>query len=109
MNGINGLREKAHVGGLDKILSNRRIVQSRPSCIITALHLSFTTIRGILFCVALSFWILYFHEIWFRSGRVRMHWLKRGIADILLMLSIAIVTFLVITLISGLPSHHRPH
>jgi hypothetical protein len=72
-----------------------------------ALHLSFTTIRGILLCVAVSCWILYFHEVLFRSGRVRMRGVKRGLADILLMLSIAIVTFLIISLVSGLPSHHR--
>jgi hypothetical protein len=76
---------------------------------ITALHLSFTAIRWSLFCVALSFWILYFHEVLFRSGRVRTHWVKKGLADFLLMLSIAIITFLVFTLISGLPSHHPPH
>ena len=73
------------------------------------MHLSFTTIRGILFCVAVAFWILYFHEVFFRSGKIKMHWLKRGIADFLLMLSIAIVTFLVISLVSGLPIHYRPH
>jgi len=99
--------KKLTFGGLTRFCPIGRFSSLRPSCIITALHLSFTTIRGILFCVAVSFWVLYFHEIWFRSGRVRMHWLKRGIADILLMLSIAIVTFLIITLISGLPSHHR--
>jgi hypothetical protein len=73
------------------------------------LHLSFTTIRGILFCVAVAFWILYFREAFFRSGKIKMHWLKRGIADFLLMLSIAIVTFLVFTVVRGLPTHHRGH
>jgi hypothetical protein len=71
------------------------------------LHLSFTTIRGILFCVALAFWILYFREIWFRSGKVQMHWLKRGVADFLLLLSIAVVTFLVFTLVSAIPLHYH--
>lgn len=73
------------------------------------LHLSFTTIRGILFCVAIAFWMLYFHEILFRSGKVQTRWIKKGLADLLLMLSIAIVTFLVFTLARGIPNHHRPH
>jgi hypothetical protein len=76
---------------------------------LTALHLSFTTIRGILFCVALAFWVLYFREAFFRSGKIKMHWLKRGIADFLLMLSIAIVTFLLFTVVRGIPTHNRPH
>lgn len=74
---------------------------------ITALHLTFTTIRGILFCVAVAFWILYFREVLFRSGKVQMHWLKRGFADFLLLLSIAVVTFLIFTLVSGIPLHYR--
>ena len=61
-----------------------------------------------LFRVALAFWILYFREAFFRSGKIKMHWLLPGIADFLLMLSIAIV-FLVFTVVRGLPTHHRGH
>jgi hypothetical protein len=74
---------------------------------MAALHLSFTTIRGILFCVALAFWILYFHEALFRSGKVQTRWIKQGLANLLLMLSIAIVTILVFTLVTGLSTHHH--
>jgi hypothetical protein len=74
-----------------------------------ALHLTFTTVRIALACVALAFWILYFHEILFRSGRVRTQWVKKGLADVLLMLSIALVTFLIFTLMGGFQSApHRP-
>jgi len=72
-----------------------------------ALHLTFTTIRIVLFCLAVTFWILYFHEVLFRSGRIRASGLKKGLADVLLVLSIAIVTFLVFTLANGI--HSGPH
>jgi hypothetical protein len=71
-----------------------------------ALH-AYAILRAVLFCVALTFWILYFHEALFRSGRIRTQWLKQGLADLLLVLSIAIVTFLVFTLISGFHPTHR--
>jgi len=72
-----------------------------------ALH-AYTIIRVVLFCVAVTFWILYFHEVLFRSGRIRTPWLKKGLADLLLLLAIAIVTFLVLTVMSGgPPAHHR--
>ena len=72
-----------------------------------ALHLTFTTIRIVLFCIAVTCWILYFHEVLFRSGRIRTRGLKKGLADVLLILSIAIVTFLVFTLANGI--HSGPH
>lgn len=72
-----------------------------------ALHLTHTTIRLVLFSLAVVLWILYFHEVLFRSGKVRAHWLRKGLADFLLMLSIAIVTFLVFFLVSGFPIYHR--
>ncbi len=96
MNGIKVCGEMGCPGGLTRFRATSGFPSRGLRVSLTALHLSFTTIRGILFCVALSFWILYFHETFFRSGKVRMHWLKRGIADFLLMLSIAIVTFLVL-------------
>ncbi len=72
-----------------------------------ALH-AYTIFRIVLLCVAVTCWILYFHEVLFRSGRIRTQWLKKAFADLLLLLAIAIATFLVLTLISGAPpSHHR--
>lgn len=72
-----------------------------------ALHLTFTTVRLILLCVAVTFWMLYFHEVLFRSGRIQTQWLKKGLSDLLLVVSIAIVTFLVFSLVSGF--HPVPH
>jgi len=69
---------------------------------------AYTIFRVVLFCVAVTFWVLYFHEVLFRSGRIRTQWLKKGLSDFLLLLAIAIVTFLVLTLMSGgPPAHHR--
>lgn len=70
---------------------------------------AYTIFRGVLLGVAVSCWALYFREVLFRSGRIRTQWLKKTFADLLLLLAIAIATFLVLTLISGAPpSHHRP-
>ena len=60
-----------------------------------------TSSRLVLFCVAAGLWVLYFHEILFRSGRVQTHWVKRRLADLGLMLLIALVTILLTSLISG--------
>lgn len=73
-----------------------------------ALHITYTIIRVVLLCVAVGFWILYFHETWFRSGRIQTQWVKRGLANLLLMLSIAIITFLVFTLMNGFQSAPHP-
>jgi hypothetical protein len=72
------------------------------------LSLACTVVRVVLFLLAATFWILFFREI-FPSGRIRMRWLKQGLANLLLMLSIALVTFLVFSLMSGIVStpHHR--
>jgi cytosine/uracil/thiamine/allantoin permease len=74
-----------------------------------ALHITYTIIRVVLLCVALACWILYLHETWWRSGKIQTHWLKRALANLLLMLSIAIITFLVFTLMNGFESasQHR--
>jgi hypothetical protein len=53
------------------------------------LHFTYTTIRIGLFVVAATFWILYFHEVLFRSGRIRTQWLKRRFTDLALLLLIA--------------------
>jgi hypothetical protein len=72
-----------------------------------ALH-AYTIIRIVLFCIAVTCWILYFHEVLFRSGRIRTQWLKKRLADLLLVLSIALITFLVFSLMSGFqPAHHK--
>jgi len=71
-----------------------------------ALHFPYTIIRVVLLCVAVGCWILYFHETWFRSGRIQTQRLKKGLATLLLMLSIAIVTLLVFSLMSGLSTSH---
>jgi hypothetical protein len=72
------------------------------------LHFTFTTIRIGLFVVAATFWILYFHEVLFRSGRIRTQWLKRHFTDLALLLLIALVSSLFFLILSGArPSHHR--
>jgi hypothetical protein len=72
-----------------------------------ALDLAYTILRIVLFLVAVTFWILYFHETLFRSGKIRTQWLKKGLADLLLVLSIALVTFLVFTFMGAF--HSTPH
>lgn len=72
-----------------------------------ALVMTYTIVRVVLLVAAVAFWILYFHETWFRSGRIQTQRLKRGLANLLLMLSIAVVTFLVFTLMNGF--HSTPH
>jgi hypothetical protein len=72
-----------------------------------ALVMTYTIVRVVLLVAAVAFWILYFHETWFRSGRIQTHKLKKGLANLLLMLSIAVVTFLVFTLMNGF--HSTPH
>ena len=73
-----------------------------------ALDLAYTIFRVALFCCAVAFWILYFHETWFRSGKIRTRGLKRGLAHLLVMLSIAIATFLVLSVISGFHFSFHP-
>jgi hypothetical protein len=72
-----------------------------------ALDITFTVIRVISFLVAATFWTLYFHEILFRSGRVRTQWLKKGLADLGLILVIGLVSSLVFFLLSGIHPGHR--
>jgi hypothetical protein len=72
------------------------------------LHFTYTTVRIGLFVVAATFWILYFHEVLFRSGRIRTQWLKRRLTDLALLLLIALVSSLFFLILSGArPSH--PH
>ena len=74
-----------------------------------ALHLSYTIIRVVLFFVAAACWVVYFRET-ARSGRLRTHWLKKGLANFLIILSIAILTLLMFAFISGVhPSQHHSH
>jgi hypothetical protein len=61
----------------------------------------------VLFCVAAGLWVLYLHEILFRSGKVQTHWVKRRLADLALMLLMALVTILIFSLVTGLQFQHR--
>jgi len=72
------------------------------------LDLAYNSIRVVLFVVAITFWFLYFHEILFRSGRIRTQWLKKGLADLGLILVIGLVSSIVFLLLSGFhPGHSR--
>jgi len=74
---------------------------------LLALNLALTTVRIVLLCFALTLWVLYFHEVLFRSRRILVHSLKRGLANLLVVLSIALVTLLVFSLATGVhPVHH---
>ncbi len=72
-----------------------------------ALDSAYQIVRVVLCVVAATFWILYFHEILFRSGRIQTQSLKKGLANLLVMLSIALVTVLILTFVSRFrhPSH----
>jgi len=75
-----------------------------------ALHLTYTTVRYGSLAVSITLWIFYFHEILFRSGRIRLQWLKKGLTNVLLMLSIALVTLLIFTFVGSFYSaSHRSH
>jgi hypothetical protein len=75
-----------------------------------ALPLTYTTVRYASLAIAIALWILYFHEILFRSGRIQMRWLKKRVTDLVLVLSIALVTFLVFSFVGGFHSgSHRAH
>jgi hypothetical protein len=70
------------------------------------LHGANDIVHVALFCVAAGLWVLYLHEILFKSGKVQKHWMKRRLADLGLMVLIAVVTFLLTTFLSGLHFHH---
>ena len=63
--------------------------------------------RG-LFLVAATFWVLYFHEILFRSGRIRTQWLKKRLAELALLLFIALASSLFFLFLSGIQSCRHP-
>lgn len=73
-----------------------------------ALDFAYTIVRVVLFLIAATFWILYIHETLFRSGRIRTQWLKKGLADLALILFIGLVSSLIFMLVSGFHSgrHH---
>jgi hypothetical protein len=73
-----------------------------------ALYPTYTMVRGGLFLVAATFWVLYFHEILFRSGKIRTQWLKKRLAELALLLFIALVSSLFFLFLSGIQfSRHR--
>jgi len=69
-----------------------------------ALPLIYKTLRYASLAIAIALWTLYFHEILFRSGRIQMHWVKKRLTGLLLMLSIALVTFLIFSFVGGFHS-----
>ena len=52
-------------------------------------------------------WLLYFHEILSRSGKVEGRWIKKRLAEVGLMLVVALVTILIFSLVTGLQFGHR--
>jgi hypothetical protein len=72
------------------------------------LHLSPIVARLVLCCIAAALWVMFLHEILFRSGKVRTHWVKKRFLDLLVMLSIALVTFVFALVLVGL-NFHRSH
>ena len=58
----------------------------------------------VLACVAAAAWLLYLYLVLFRSGKTRTHWLKRRLADLVVVASIALIGFLVSFLLSLLHS-----
>ncbi len=73
-----------------------------------ALYPTYTVVRVGLFCVAVTFWVLYVREILFRSGRIRTQWLKNGLANLAFLVLIAVVSYLFFLLLSGVQfiRHH---
>jgi hypothetical protein len=69
------------------------------------LHQAHIIVRLILGCLAASLWILFLREILFKSGRVQTHWVKRRLLDLLVMLSIAVVTVVFALIVGGITSH----
>jgi hypothetical protein len=72
-----------------------------------ALYPTYTIVRGGLFLVAAGFWILYFHEILFRSGRIRTQSLKKGLADLALLLFIALLSSLFLLFVVAIQASHQ--
>ena len=72
-----------------------------------ALHDMNNIVRVVLLCVAAGLWILYLHEVLFRSGKVKVHWVKRRLADLSLLLLMALVTVLMFALMTGVQFHHK--
>ena len=77
------------------------------SCIITCLHGADNITRIVLFCVAAGLWILYLYEVLFRSGKIQKGWVKKRLAEVGLMLLVALVTVLIFTLVNGMQFGHK--
>ena len=63
--------------------------------------------RLVLGIVTGLLWLLYFHDILFRSGRIEGRWIKKRLSEVGLMLVVALVTILIFSLITGLQFGHR--
>jgi hypothetical protein len=72
-----------------------------------ALSPTYTVVRAGLFCVAVTFWVLYFREILFRSGGMGTQWLKKGLTNLAFLLLIALVSSLFFLLLSGVQFIHH--
>ncbi len=72
-----------------------------------ALYPTYKIVRISLFCVAITFWILYFREILFRSGKIQTQWLKKGLTNLAFLLLIAFVSSLFFLLLSGVQFIHH--
>jgi hypothetical protein len=64
-------------------------------------------VRLVLGCVAALLWALFLHEALFRSGKVQTRWVKSRLLDLLVMLSIALLTFVFALLLGGFHTHPR--
>jgi len=70
------------------------------------LHSPPSIARLVLGGIAAALWALYLHEALFRSGKVQMHWVKRRLLDLLVMLLIAGVTYVFGILVGAISFHH---
>ena len=66
--------------------------------------------RLVLGCFTAATWMLYLHEILFRSEKIQTHqtqWIKKRLGEVGLMLVVALVTILIFSLVTGLQVGHR--
>jgi len=72
---------------------------------VLALHRAHDITLIVLACIAAAAWLLYLYLLLFRAGKSRTDWLKKRLADLLVVVSIALIGFLVSFLLSLLRSH----
>lgn len=105
--------EKIADGAPGRFLTNPRPIRpaargypTAPSNVydVLALHRVHDITLIVLACVAAAAWLLYLYLVLFRSGKTRTNWLKRRLGDLLVVVSIALIGFLVSFLLSLLHS-----